>query len=150
MKASDVFFHWKEVRTDLFRALDMLSDEQLSFVPREGMWSLGETVRHIANTEEGWFRYVVERKYAQWPPDYSAADYPTVESIKALLTDVHARTQAFLEPLTLEDLEQIIDSPSGEQIPLKWIVWHVIDHEIHHRGEVFLMLGLMGMEGPDM
>jgi len=23
-------------------------------------------------------------------------------------------------------------------------------HEIHHRGEIFLMLGLMGMEAPDV
>jgi len=26
----------------------------------------------------------------------------------------------------------------------------VLEHEIHHRGEIFLMLGLMDMEAPDI
>jgi len=38
----------------------------------------------------------------------------------------------------------------GAQVSLGWIVWHVLEHEIHHRGEVFLMLGLLGIEAPDV
>lgn len=150
MNARQWFKHWDEVRRELFRALDMLTDDQLNFVPREGLWSLGEVVRHIASAEEGWFRYQIERKYDEWPEDYTAADYPTVASVKALLSDVHARTEAYLETLSLDDLDQQIDTPRGEHIPLWWIIWHVIDHELHHRGEVFLMLGLMGLEAPDI
>ena len=150
MKAMDVFFHWAQVRGELLQALDRLDDAQLDFVPGPGLWSVGDTVRHIANAEEGWFRYGVERQYEEWPPAYSAADYPTVAAIKQLLADVHAQTEAYLAPLTWEDLETVIETPWGRKRPLKWIVWHVIDHEIHHRGEVFLMLGLMGVAAPDI
>ena len=38
----------------------------------------------------------------------------------------------------------------GPQVGMEWVVWHVIEHEIHHRGEVYLMLGLLGMEAPDV
>ena len=150
MKAQDVFFHWEQVRLELFQAIDMLDDAMLDFVPREGLWSLGDTLRHIANAEEGWFRYVVERQYDEWPPAYSAEDYPSVQSIKKLLTDVHSRTEVYLEPLSWDDMETEIEAPWGHQYALKWIIWHIIDHEIHHRGEVFLMLGLMGIEAPDI
>jgi uncharacterized damage-inducible protein DinB len=47
-------------------------------------------------------------------------------------------------------LEHAIDMPWNETIPLRWIVWHVLEHEVHHRGEIYLMLGLMGMEAPDV
>ncbi|MBE0697809.1 MAG: hypothetical protein IH586_12880 [Anaerolineaceae bacterium] len=30
------------------------------------------------------------------------------------------------------------------------IFMHVLEHEIHHRGEVILMLGLLGIEVPDV
>ena len=92
------FHHWKDVRQGLCAALDKLSDEQLAFVPREGLWSLGTTAAHIASAEEGWFRYVVQRELGGWP-DYAASDYATVERLKALLARVHDRTTAYLETL---------------------------------------------------
>ena len=66
------------------------------------------------------------------------------------MTGVHERTQNYLSTVELAEMEQIIHTPWNEDIPLRWIVWHVLEHEIHHRGEIFLMLGLMGMEAPDI
>ena len=150
VNAMQVFGHWRVVRRGLVAALDKLSDDQLDFVPGEGLWSLGTIVRHIANAEEGWFRYTVTREYAKWPAAYSANDYPSVRSVEALLEEVHARTEAFLEAGNVADLEQVVTIPSGERLTLREIVWHVLEHEIHHRGEIYLMLGLMGIEAPDV
>jgi uncharacterized damage-inducible protein DinB len=30
--------------------------------------------------------------------------------------------------------------------PRQWIVWHVLEHEIHHGGELSLALGMSGVE----
>jgi uncharacterized damage-inducible protein DinB len=149
MNAMQQFGHWKTVRSGLLRALDLLTDEQLAFVPREGLWSLGKVARHIAETEEGWFRYIVTGELAEWP-EFADEATPTVEAVVALLTEVHNRTLAYLATVDVADLERVIDMPWEEQIPLRWIVWHVLEHEIHHRGEIYLMLGLMGMEAPEV
>jgi uncharacterized damage-inducible protein DinB len=149
MNVAERFGHWKTVRRDLHRALDLLSDEQLAFVPREGLWSLGKVARHIAEAEEGWFRHVVSQELPEWP-QLRDEDYPTVESIKAVVTEIHSRTEAYLVTLDEASLERAIATPWGEEITLGWIVWHVLEHEIHHRGEIYLMLGLMGMEAPEV
>jgi uncharacterized damage-inducible protein DinB len=129
--------------------LEEVSDEQLGFVPREGLWSLGTVARHIAEAEEGWFRHIVTGEWATWP-EFEDKDYPTVDSIKQVLTSVHQRTERYLATIDVADLERIIHTPWDEDIPLRWIVWHVLEHEIGHRGEIYLMLGLMGMELPDI
>ena len=149
MNANELFGHWGVVRRGLVHALDSLADEQLDFVPREGLWSLGTVARHIAGAEEGWFRYVVIRERDGWP-DYAVEDYPTVESIKGLLADVRARTVAYLEVVDVADVDRVIETPWGEKLSIREIVWHVLEHEIHHRGEIYLMLGLLGMEAPDV
>ncbi len=149
MNAKTLFGHWDQVRVDLLRALDMVTDEQLTFTPREGLWSLGRVAVHIASAEDGWFRYVVQRQLPGWP-GLKAEDYPTVGAIKTLLNEVHARTDAYLETVDAADLDRIIETPWGESLSLRWIVWHVLEHEIHHRGEIFLMLGLLGLEAPDI
>ena len=149
MSARELFRHWDEVREGLYQALSKLTDAQLGFVPREGLWSLGKVARHIAHAEEGWFRYVVTRELHQWP-EYTVENYPTVESIKALLSEVHTRTEDYLMTLDIAALDRILDVPWDRRLSLGWIIWHVLEHEIHHRGEIFLMLGLLGLEAPDI
>jgi uncharacterized damage-inducible protein DinB len=149
MNAVKRFRHWQSVRRGLIEALDMLNDEQLQFVPRKGLWSLGQVACHIADAEDGWFRYVATGELGEWP-QFEAEEYPTVESVKRLLTEVHDRTEVYLTNLDDADLEQIILAPWGSRFPLRWIIWHVLEHEISHRGEIYLMLGLMGMEAPDV
>jgi uncharacterized damage-inducible protein DinB len=149
MNAKEMFDHWTGVRSGLNKALDQLTDEQLDFVPRQGMWSLGTVARHIAHAEEAWFRYWT-KGLPEGPPEYTARDYPTIPSIKALLTDVHARTEAYLETLNVADLEDTFETVWGQTGTIRWVVWHVLEHEIHHRGEIYHMIGMLGLEALDV
>ena len=150
MNAFELFGHWTSVCKGLYQALDLLADEQLDFVPREGLWSLGHVARHIANAEEGWFRHIVTGELEEWPRDYTAADYPTVDAVKLLLQEVHSRTATYLKGVTAADMDQRIQQSWGPEVTLRWVIWHVLEHEIHHRGEIYLVIGLMGMEAPDV
>ncbi len=127
----------------------MVTDEQLRFVPREGLWSLGTVARHIANAEDGWYRYVATRQLDEWPA-FDEDEVLTVAKVKELLTEVHGRTEAFLSSVDAKEVDRTVEAPWGARLPLRWIIWHVLEHEIHHRGEIYLMLGLMGMEAPDV
>ena len=150
MKLSQIFSHWKQVRDDLMSTIDKFGDDELSFLPFETSFPAGQIMLHIGEAEEGWFRYVVARELNDWP-DFDLDAYPNVESIKAQLTVIHARTEKTLDSLSLEDLEKDIDMPRRDhRLTLGWIIWHVIEHEIHHRGELSLILGMLGREGLDV
>lgn len=150
MKLSEVFSHWTQVRTDLLATVDKFQDEELTFKAYDSSWPVGQLMLHIGDAEEGWFRYVVRRELDQWP-DYPLQDYPTTADIKELLGQIHTRTEAYLETLTLADLDKAVELPWGESsLRLGWIIWHVLEHEIHHRGELSLILGMLGREGLDV
>ncbi len=148
MDAATLFKYWSQVRQGLFEALDKLSDSQLDFVPHPGLWSLRETVCHIAGTEEGWLRFFTANCWHEDP--YRLEYYPTVASLKELLTKVHSETEAQFAQEADAMMEKVVQLPWGSQTTIGWAVWHVLEHEIHHRGEIFLMLGLQGLEGPDV
>jgi uncharacterized damage-inducible protein DinB len=151
MDLKKLFEHWNDVRSGLLSALDLLTDEQLAFTPREGLWSLGETVCHIAGAEEGWFRYVVTHELGGWDEaDFQLQDYPTVEALKGLLVSVHDRTESMFAGNADAKMAEIVELPWGGKVSIGWVVWHILEHDIHHRGEVYLMLGLMGIEAPDV
>ena len=150
MTAYELFGHWRLVRFGLLKVVDSFADGDLDFSPGRDLWSVGQTIRHIANAEEGWFRYIVEREYDDWPPAYQAHDYPTVAALKSLLNNVHQQTVDFLNAVDVSELDTVIPVPWGESVTLRWVIWHVLEHEIHHRGELSLMLGLLGKEGLDV
>jgi uncharacterized damage-inducible protein DinB len=148
MDANELFGHWNEVRSGLLAALDKVNDDQLDFTPHQGLWSLRETVVHIAGTEDGWLRSYTANRWHENPPQ--AADFSTIASLKALLANEHAITEAQFTENADVALAQVCSLPWGAQVAMGWAVWHVLEHEIHHRGEIFLMLGLMGIEAPDV
>jgi uncharacterized damage-inducible protein DinB len=154
MQTQNLFKYWNDVRAVLYEAFDLITDEQLSFTPREGLWSLHETLCHIAGVEEGWFRYVVTREIGGWDEaEFNPADYPTRADLRVLLDRVHARTTAMFaaeSDLSAAMQREITMPRGGHPFTVEWVTWHVIEHEIHHRGEVFLMLGLLGIEAPDV
>ena len=125
------------------------------FAPRPNLRSIGAVACHIASAEDGWFRHVVWHEATEWPPDFSEAEYTSVGAIKDLLGGVHDRTKSYLTTIAADspspaEVDQPIVLPWGPQVPLRWVIWHVLEHEIHHRGEIYLMLGLLGMEAPDV
>ena len=144
------FKHWQQVRTNLLASVDKFSDKELTYVPFPGSWSVGHIIRHIANAEDGWFRYVIMRELRDWPAESTSAAYPTVAATKVLLNKVHDRTQMYLSEWDADDLDRPIEAPWGHTFKLEWIIWHVLEHEIHHRGELSLILGLLGHEGLDV
>lgn len=150
MNLSQIFSHWKQIRAGLLSTIENFNDADLTYVPFRTSWSVGQIMLHIADAEDGWFRYAVTRELAEWPEQYSLKNYPTKEDIRSALAAVHARTEQYLASLDDADAAEVIVVPWGESIPLLWIVWHVVEHEIHHRGELSLILGLLGREGLDV
>ncbi|MGC1377809.1 MAG: DinB family protein [Anaerolineales bacterium] len=139
--------HWAGVRAGLIETLDKFRDEELDFKPFPASWSVRQLMLHIAQEENGELNYGITQTLAGFPPDYDPQDYATVASIRALLASVHSSTLAYLETLTEADLNRVIVTPWGPSYPLIEMLGHILDHEIHHRAELSLILGMLGREG---
>jgi uncharacterized damage-inducible protein DinB len=147
MLPKDLFSHWDGVRDGLLATIEAFEESELDCVAFEGDRKAGNIMLHIADAEDGWLRYAVTQEIEEWPDTYNLENYPDKQSIINLLTEVHARTSEYIANLNEPDLERRITAPWGDEFSLLWIIWHIIEHEIHHRGELSLILGLLGREG---
>jgi uncharacterized damage-inducible protein DinB len=149
MKMSRIVKHWEQVHCDLMATIGMFAESELTYIPFDGSWAVGQIMLHIADCEDNWLHGVVRQEYKPWVV-YNLADYPSKEMIITKLNQAHDRTEAFFKNLDETDLDKVYTTPNGESFSLGWIIWHVIEHEIHHRGELSLALGLLGREGLDV
>jgi uncharacterized damage-inducible protein DinB len=146
---SEFVSHWNAVRAGLLMTARKFSDADIEYVPFPNGYSVAQLLLHIAHEEEIEVRYGITRELSDAPPAFAAEEYDTLEKIERELSETHARTQAYLETLSDADMEREIVAPWGARDTLSNFLWHVLEHEIHHRGELSLMLGLLGKEGLD-
>jgi uncharacterized damage-inducible protein DinB len=148
MNAAQFFDHWNKVWRDLMRGVVMLKDEHLDFRPAQAYpRTVGDILRHVTNLEEGWVHYVIRREIQQWPA-VDAQKLNTVQAIRDEMERVHKATMDYLATVPVDDFNLIVQVPEDGTPKLAWILWHVFEQQIHHRGELYLCLSILGLERP--
>ncbi len=161
MNAIDLFPYWADTRAPLLESLEVLSDEDLEQRPATGFPSIGQLLRHVITTEEHWWRGgILGDPWEAWRPDgwatfgaeqkeaYRIGRFPTLAAIRDGLTASRAPVDAFLRGFEAEGLCEKRRATWGEDNTLRWIVWHLVEHEQHHRAQLFTRLRLLGRTPP--
>lgn len=149
MSVNFILEHWKNVRAGLLETIDKFEQSELDFQPFVGGWSVHQIILHIAQEENGEFNYGIRQVLKDFPAEYNPAMFPTLEAAKSLLKSIHDPTIEYLQGLKAGDLEKEILTPWGKTYQQIEMIGHLIEHEIHHRGELSLILGLLGKPGLD-
>jgi uncharacterized damage-inducible protein DinB len=146
---------WDIYQGQLIEALSPLSPEQLFLRAAPQLRSIGENVAHIISARAGWLHYVLERgdeslvELAKWDEE----DQPA-RSADILVGGLEATWQVLQETLsqwTGADMAVLVrdtDENGEEQIYTRqWVLWHLIEHDLHHGGEFSFTLGMHGLPG---
>jgi uncharacterized damage-inducible protein DinB len=121
------------------------------------MCPLGQILQHIISVRAGWFSGTLQdddqamSDYMEWgqrdSPARSAAEL--VRGLDQTWDFIEARLQRW-KP---EHCSQTFpDEWDGQvyQVSRSWVIYHVIEHDLHHGGEASLILGMHGLQTPDI
>ena len=129
----------------LFDIVSQLPTQQFTQPVAGSYGSIRNTLVHILSAEWGWLSRCggPERREPLRPDDYA-----TVESLLETWSKVEGYVREFLSNLQDEDLERNVEilNPHGEKrrMALGELMQHAAIHGIHHRGQVALLLRLLG------
>ena len=153
-----IFDEWKKYQEHIASAIAPLTTEQMTLRAAPGMRSIGGLASHVVGCRAGWFT----------DPLGEGEGTPTGAEIKAMADwdemNLHERTPAQLvEALgktwqfmmesvarwSPEDMKATVeDDWDGVKVQLSraWILYHVMEHDLHHGGELSLTLGMHGLK----
>jgi len=138
--------NWNRIHKQTARALAAAPTEQLDWRPREGMFTLRELVRHIAESESGIVRTALAGSMQKGDLDLASA---SVAEIVGAFTEHHERLAEEVSKLTLDQLNEEIEA-FGHKMRRIILLWSMTEHEIHHRGQYYTYLRLAGVEPPPL
>jgi uncharacterized damage-inducible protein DinB len=144
---------WDGYQDHLVKALVPLSPEQLAFQAAPDLRSVGLLATHLVAVRARWLYSVLKEGSEQLIPigKWDDSDQP-VRSASELVSGLETTWKVIDDALhrwTFADLEGTV---RGEvrTYTRQWVIWHLLEHDLHHGGELSFSLGMHGLAAIDL
>jgi uncharacterized damage-inducible protein DinB len=165
---SYVYEGWSNHQQLLNDALRGLTPDQLALRTGSHQWTVWQLAAHIADTRAYWFNEIlgegdasvrdmfrvdrttvpgVSLDDAGWEDDESRPR--SADELLEGLTRTWSLVDDCLRRWTPHDLDGTVERRSRTHVR-GWVVWHTMEHDVHHGGEISQILGTNGLPGLDV
>ena len=142
---------WQDYQQQLVVVIRGLNSEQLALRVAPGLRSAGEIATHLIAGRVNWFFKILKEQQgdaelaaiAQW--ERAGQPVRRTQELTRGLEVTWALIQNAISRWTPEEQAELIVLPwIGPKYPITrpWVVWHVLEHDLHHGGELTQTLGL--------
>jgi len=129
-------------RSALLELLENIPDDQADFAAWEGGMSFKKLIDHL-NGSNARMQSLIKGETPE--PVQPSADFAASKSrMKQNAQDV----QSFLSSLTEAQLGQVVPAFGGMQISVHKLASMMVEHEIHHKGQIWMMARMIGVQPP--
>lgn len=148
IKPKEFFDFWYQVQAHLTDMVDRIPEAHLEWKPEGMQRSFGDLLRHIVETRDWWVAKVLEEPGDC--KDITRDNCGDRDRIKVELERSYEQVKAVYKKWTEEGLRRRYTLPDSEgaMVTGLWVLWHVIEHDIHHRAQVMTYLRLFGIAPP--
>jgi uncharacterized damage-inducible protein DinB len=141
--------YFERVRARTRAVVCCIPRERLEWTPVPGRFTPGDLVRHIAASERWIFGENVRGRPSLYP-GHGLELGTGYEEVLAYLDEMHSESVAIISDLTYEALQGRSPTPGGIRVRTWKLLRAMLEHEIHHRGQLYTLLGLIGVETPPL
>ena len=148
-----IYENWGGYNRRLQNCIAPLTGEQLLLQPASRMWPLGQIVQHIVSVRAGWFSGTLQdpdaamSEYMEWgqrdSPERSAAEL--VQGLEETWAFIESRLQRWTPAEGAATFPDEGEDGQVYQVSRSWVIYHVLEHDLHHGSEVSLILGINGL-----
>lgn len=146
----------QDVREETLKGIEGLTKEKLFQAPMEDEFPIGAYLMHLGEVDAYWYSQLTglqmpdelkKRAYDNCWFDCPAENYNPPKSpieVQEYLDVISSTRQillAYMDKMEDSELEDVVRlKKNGEPLTKKWIIYHLIEHEAHHRGQMFMLI----------
>ena len=141
--------YYENLRRRTVRVVQCIPPDKINWTHQAGKFTFADLIRHLAATERFMFAENVRGNRSAYPGhEKDLAD--GYENVLRFLDETHAESMKIFRALTDEDLRKKTLTPGDAPIPTwKWLR-AMCEHEVHHRGQIYAYLGILGIPAPPL
>ncbi len=141
--------YYARLRERTNKLIAAIPPQYMDWAYKAGKYTIADMLRHIAAME----RFMFAENIAGRPSTYKGCGKELADGYDAVVlffNEMHEQSLNIFRSLSPEDLQGKCYTPAG--IPITTWKWlrAMTEHEIHHRGELYIYLNLLGVQTPPM
>jgi uncharacterized damage-inducible protein DinB len=141
--------HLASVHARTRRVAVLVPPADIEWAPAPGRMTFGEIVRHLAGIERWMYAETVSGRPSRFP-GHGRELADGLEAVIAYYDRLHAESLEIFRALPEGRMAEKCTTPAGTPITVwKWLRL-LVEHEAHHRGQLYLMLGMRGVAVPQL
>lgn len=141
--------YFGKIRERTLRVIRAIPPERIDWTYRAGKFTFADLIRHLASIERYMYAENVQLKPSRYP-GHGKELADGYDEVLEFLNRMHAESMEIFRTLTDEDLQKRCQTPGGAEITVwKWLR-AMIEHEVHHRGQIYLYLGMLDTPAPPL
>jgi uncharacterized damage-inducible protein DinB len=146
-EAAELVRYVDRVRERTMRVVDCIPPDSIDWTYREGKFTLGDIVRHLAAIERWMFAENVAGRKSSYP-GHGRELADGKDAVVDYMRRMHADAMTIFTALTDADLDRKCTTPAGAELQVRKWMRAMIEHEAHHRGQIYLYLSVLGIATP--
>jgi len=153
-----VYDGWESYQFSLVQAVAPLSPQQLAYRPAPHLRSVGEIASHLSLGRISWFQRMqaplseeIALQAAGWEKESTIVG--NAAELVRRLEVTWQMIETTLKTWTINDLAQTYQHTYWGKtyaISRQWTIWRILTHDLHHGGELGILLGMQGIEIPEL
>jgi uncharacterized damage-inducible protein DinB len=150
IQTTQQFLHYfNNVRERTMRVARCIPPDKLDWSYAPGKFTLGDLLRHLAVIERDMYAENMQGKPSRYT-SHGKELADGYENVLAFMERLHQESMDIFSKLTDADLQTKCKTPAGADITKwKWLRL-MTEHEIHHRGQIYLYLSMLGVPTPPL
>jgi uncharacterized damage-inducible protein DinB len=141
--------YFGNVRERTMRVARCIPPDKIDWSYAAGKFTLGDLLRHIAVTERYMWAENIQGKQSRYT-SHGKELADGYRNILAFMERLHGESMEIFNRLTDDDLQKKCKTPDDSPITIwKWLRL-MGEHEIHHRGQLYLYLAMLGVATPPL
>ena len=146
---TELIEYFERIRERTMRVIGCIPADKIDWTYQAGKFTLGDLVRHLGAVERWMFAENAQQRPSRYPGHgRDLAD--GYEATIAYFRKIHDDAMKIFRSLSDDDLQKKCMTPGGVELRVgKWLR-SMIEHEVHHRGQIYLYLAMLGIPTPPL
>jgi uncharacterized damage-inducible protein DinB len=148
---------WHDYQEALIKALAPLTPEELAISAGPGLRTIGMIATHMIGARARWLHGLMGQGGPELA-DMESWDRPgrpvrRADELVAALRSSWDVLRSSVDRWTPEDMAYVYrgeDQHGPYADSRAWVIWHLIEHDAHHGGEISIIMGSHGLTAPDI
>lgn len=148
MNIKDLFEYNWYCRRKFLEGMGKLAWEKVIEDRGASFGSMRNIFLHSLEAEQGWLRHLTRGKIGEWPSHDYDEDFQDIVAVRKYMEEVEDGGRAYFAKIERIDLERPPGWLRTKRYSVEDVLMHVVEEEIHHRGELICLMWQIDSEPP--